>query len=141
MLFLFGIGFVGLGAVVVFLGISACILKRKELKTMLSAEGVVVSWTRKEDVDMDNRPTVYHTPTISFTNAAGVAVEFISKVAVSRPVPPPGGKVKVRYHRHEPNLAVIDKAGYSYAGAIMTLIAGFMLGAAGLIVLVISAAA
>lgn len=140
MLFLFGIGFVGLGAVVIFLGISAFLLKRKELKSMLSAEGVVVSWSQKEDVDMDNRTTVYHTPTISFTNTAGATVEFVSKVAVSRPVPPTGGKVKVRYHRLEPNLAVIDKAGYSYAGSIMILLAGLMLGAAGLIVLVISAA-
>ncbi len=140
MLFLFGIGFVGLGAVVVFLGISAFLLKRKELRTMLSAEGVVVCWTQKEAVDMDNRPTLYHTPTISFTNAAGTPFEFVSKVAVSRPIPPSGGKVKVRYHRQEPNLAVIDKPGYSYASSIMVLLAGMMLEAAGLIVLAISAA-
>lgn len=131
MLFLFGIGFFGLGAVVVFLGISAFLIRRKELKSMLSAVGVVVTWSQKEDVDMDNHPTVYHTPTISFTNAAGAPVEFVSKFAVSRPVPPPGGKVKVRYHRLAPNLAVIDKAGYSYASSIMVLLAGFMLGAAG----------
>jgi hypothetical protein len=140
MLFLFGIGFAGLGAVVVFMGISAFFRKRKELKAMLSAEGVIVSWSRKEDVDMDNRPTVYHTPTISFNDAAGSPVQFVSKVAVTRPVPPPGGKVLVRYDPQDPNLAVIDKAGYKFAGSIMLLLIGMMLAAAGLIVLVIYAA-
>lgn len=140
MMFLFGFGFVGLGVVAVIKGISAFFRKRKELKTMLTAEGVIVSWSQKEDVDMDNRPTVFHTPTISFTNVAGSPVQFVSKVAVTRPVPPPGGKVKVRYDPRDPNLAVIDKVGYRYAGSIMLLLAGLMLAAAGLIALAISAA-
>lgn len=135
-----GIGFLFLGAILAFISVALLVKTRKLLQSMATGVGRIVSWSSKEETDIDNRTTVYHTPTVSFTAATGQVVEFVSRVAVSSPFPDVGGTVPIRYARNNPGDAVVDRVKFSYAGPIMLFLASAIVEGAGLVLLAIAAA-